>query len=143
MYSLREFLNRRQRKIGNCYRCGFAAFSGFRGGNSSPPQVTKCVRTNSRILQKVLKIENDSRAFARSKRFSEPCRARASVKNFSGFRRGGETAPDLFTRLNFGVWASSSTVEHSVCPVEDPRQQRWALSLMAEHPVCPDAHIKT
>ena len=36
----------RQRKIGNCYRCGSAAFPNFRGGIF--PE--KCVRTNSRIL---------------------------------------------------------------------------------------------
>jgi len=62
LYSLREFwISCRQRKIGNCYRCGFAANSEFfRGGISSPFDWlrTKCrrywgtkyVRTNSRIL---------------------------------------------------------------------------------------------
>jgi len=30
-----------------------AAFPNFRGGNSSPPQAAKCVRTNSRILHHV------------------------------------------------------------------------------------------
>src|SRR3990167_7803886 len=34
-------------------RCVSAAFPNFRGGNSSPPQAAKCVRTNSRILHHV------------------------------------------------------------------------------------------
>ena len=31
-------------------RCGSAAFPNFRGGNSSPPQAAKAVRTISRVL---------------------------------------------------------------------------------------------
>jgi len=34
-------------------RCGSAAFPNFRGGNSSPPQAAKCVRTIFRILHHV------------------------------------------------------------------------------------------
>src|SRR3989344_4652645 len=45
------------RVFGSFYRCGSAAFPHFRGGNSSPPQVAKCVRTNSRILLQKGKIK--------------------------------------------------------------------------------------
>ena len=38
-------------------RCGSAAFPNFRGGNSSPPQAAKCVRTNSRILHQTGKVK--------------------------------------------------------------------------------------
>jgi len=38
-------------------RCGSAAFPNFRGGNSSPPQAAKCVRTNSRILHQKGKVK--------------------------------------------------------------------------------------
>ena len=46
------------------HRCGSlrlrsvqaAAFPNFRGGNSSPPQAAKCVRTNSRILHQTGKL---------------------------------------------------------------------------------------
>jgi len=38
-------------------RYGSAAFPNFRGGNSSPPQAAKCVRTNSRILHHVGKVK--------------------------------------------------------------------------------------
>src|SRR3989344_2593751 len=38
-------------------RRGSAAFPNFRGGNSSPPQAAKCVRTNSRILHQTGKIK--------------------------------------------------------------------------------------
>jgi len=38
-------------------QCGSAAFPNFRGGNSSPPQAAKCVRTNSRILHQKGKVK--------------------------------------------------------------------------------------
>src|SRR3989338_3500939 len=38
-------------------RCVSADFPNFRGGNSSPPQAAKCVRTNSRILPQKGKVK--------------------------------------------------------------------------------------
>ena len=40
----------------NCQRCGSAVFPNFRGEISSPPQMAKCVRTNSRIVHQLSQI---------------------------------------------------------------------------------------
>ncbi len=42
-------------------RCGSAAFPNFRGGNFSPPQAAKCVRTNLSILYHVGKVNTSLR----------------------------------------------------------------------------------
>src|SRR3989344_605146 len=68
-------------------RCGSAAFPNFRGGNSSPPQAVKAVRTNSRILHHVGNCKFERFASLRSATNSYSI---LGVKTNSRFRILGE-----------------------------------------------------
>ncbi len=76
-------------------RCGSAAFPNFRGGNCSPPQAAKCVRTNSRILHHVGKVKEFWFASLRS---ATNLYSILGVKTNSRFRILGE---ENFLILNF------------------------------------------
>ena len=76
-------------------RCDSAAFPNFRGGNSSPPQVAKAVRTIFRILHHVGNCKFEGFASLRSATNSYSI---LGVKTNSRFRILGE---ENFLILNF------------------------------------------